>query len=305
MLDEYIHGTSERLSPEAPVPIVAIQSKEYRLGGAANVAANIASLGGQVILAGLVGYDNPGTTLRNKLAEFEIKPVNVCVDAGVKTTLKTRIVANKQQVVRLDDEDMAAVSTLAWVTRNIKCAIEAGGYGAIVISDYAKGVINQELVHAAYTYSSIFSAPLFVDTKMSNRHLYSKISVFHNTSHAIFTPNKHEAESITGLKITGGDDITQVGQSILQSYAFSHVLITRGADGMSLVTPGGRIDIPTAAKKVFDVSGAGDTVIAVMALERTTGLSLRDCAILANRAAGIVVGKPGTATVTREELEGA
>ncbi len=298
MADHFIWGKVSRISPEAPVPVVEVRKDSFMLGGCANVLNNIFTMGGRVHLAGVIGTDETGKRL---LAEFRSRGVDtggVVVEAGRPTTLKTRIVAHGQQVVRFDREDCKPVQAKS--VRKILSYIESlrDDLGALVVSDYNKGVVTRPLLEGIR--KVIAGRPIFtcVDPKQRDFSLYQGFD--------IVTPNHYEAGRAAGEEMQNGQDHVRVGMKLLQQYDFKALLMTRGEEGMSLFERDGRMRhtaFPAEAREVFDVTGAGDTVIGVLALSMAAGASFREAAYLANHAAGIVVGKVGTAAVTREELK--
>jgi len=298
MADHFIWGKVSRISPEAPVPVVEVRKDSFMLGGCANVLNNIFVMGGRVHLAGVIGTDETGKRL---LAEFRSRGVDtggIVVEAGRPTTLKTRIVAHGQQVVRFDREDRKPVQAKS--VRKILSYIESlrDDLGALVVSDYNKGVVTRPLLEGIR--KVIAGRPIFtcVDPKQRDFSLYQGFD--------IVTPNHYEAGRAAGEEMQNGQDYVRVGMKLLQQYDFKALLMTRGEEGMSLFERDGRMRhtaFPAEAREVFDVTGAGDTVIGVLALSMAAGASFREAAYLANHAAGIVVGKAGTATVTREELK--
>ena len=298
MADHFIWGKVSRISPEAPVPVVEVRKDSFMLGGCANVLNNIFVMGGRVHLAGVIGTDETGKRL---LAEFRSRGVDtggIVVEAGRPTTLKTRIVAHGQQVVRFDREDRKPVQAKS--VRKILSYIESlrDDLGALVVSDYNKGVVTRPLLEGIR--KVIAGRPIFtcVDPKQRDFSLYQGFD--------IVTPNHYEAGRAAGEEMQNGQDYVRVGMKLLQQYDFKALLMTRGEEGMSLFERDGRMRhtaFPAEAREVFDVTGAGDTVIGVLALSMAAGASFREAAYLANHAAGIAVGKAGTATVTREELK--
>jgi D-beta-D-heptose 7-phosphate kinase/D-beta-D-heptose 1-phosphate adenosyltransferase len=298
MADHFIWGKVSRISPEAPVPVVEVKKDSFMLGGCANVLNNIFAMGGRVHLAGVIGTDETGKRL---LAEFRSRGVDtggIVVEAGRPTTLKTRIVAHGQQVVRFDREDRKPVQAKS--VRKILSYIESlrDDLGALVVSDYNKGVVTRPLLEGIR--KVIAGRPIFtcVDPKQRDFSLYQGFD--------IVTPNHYEAGRAAGEEMQNGQDHVRVGMKLLQQYDFKALLMTRGEEGMSLFERDGRMRhtaFPAEAREVFDVTGAGDTVIGVLALSMAAGASFREAAYLANHAAGIAVGKAGTATVTREELK--
>ncbi|MDP2166826.1 MAG: D-glycero-beta-D-manno-heptose-7-phosphate kinase [Thermodesulfovibrionales bacterium] len=291
ILDRYIWGKVERISPEAPVPIVDVTEDSYMLGGAANVATNIASLGGHATVAGVVGKDRAADVLRGLL---KAKGMDFALFEDKRpTTVKTRVIAHNQQVVRFDTEDKSKINgrVLKDLLLFLKRAVPE--HDAVIISDYKKGVITSALIKETLrlTGKKKFVA---VDPKVGHFHLYKGVS--------IITPNLGEASEGSGIKITDEKTLIKAGRTLMKKLKCSAVLITMGNQGMCLFEKDGVARIPTFAKKVYDVSGAGDTVIAVFSLTYASGASLLDSAVIANHAAGIVVGEVGTATVRPEEL---
>jgi len=295
MVDEYIQGSVSRLSPEAPVPVVEVQAESFRLGGAGNVAANIQSLGGRAILVGVVGNDLPGERLIHEVEAAGIKSEGVVIDRTRPTTIKTRVVAGSRQIVRFDRESMlnlskeAADRVLETVTRRLVDA------DAVLISDYAKGVIGKRVARQVLSLARRHRKIVVVDPKVRHFPLYKGATVI--------TPNHHEALAFAHLRPWGQEDLlTVAGRELLRKLEVKAILVTRGEAGMSLFEDGQVTHIPAVAKEVYDVTGAGDTVVAALALAMTSGASLREAAVIANHAAGIVVGRAGTATISREEL---
>lgn len=294
MSDEYIWGSVSRLSPEAPVPVVEVKSESVRLGGAGNVAANIRSLGGTPILVGVVGNDPPGKRLVDQLEAAGIKSDGVVVDRTRPTTIKTRVVAGSQQVVRFDREssmDLSKDATerlLAFVVEHLRMV------DGVVISDYAKGVISKRVTQGIFPLARRQRKVIVVDPKVHHLHLYKGATVV--------TPNHHEAAAFARVPPSDDRHLLEVGSTLQQKLGASAVLVTRGEQGMSLFEDGRVTHIPTAAKEVYDVTGAGDTVIAALGLALASGATLREAAVIANHAAGVVVGKVGTATVNLQEL---
>ena len=298
MADHFIWGRVSRISPEAPVPVVEVKKDHFTLGGCANVLNNIFAMGGRVHLAGVVGSDETGRRLLSEFRNRGLDTGGIVVEAGRPTTLKTRIVAHGQQVVRFDREDRKPVQAKS--IRKILSYIESlrDDLGALVVSDYSKGVVTRPLLEGIR--KVIAGRPIFtcVDPKQRDFSMYQGFD--------IVTPNHHEAGYAAGEEMQNGQDHIRVGMKLLQQYDFKALLMTRGEEGMSLFERNGRMKhtaFPAEAREVFDVTGAGDTVIGVLALSLAAGSSFREAAYLANHAAGIVVGKAGTATVTREELK--
>jgi rfaE bifunctional protein kinase chain/domain len=294
MLDQFVWGDVSRISPEAPVPVVEVQKETMLLGGAANVANNLRAMGSPVILGGVVGKDVMGENLRELARSMGIDATAV-VDGIRPTTIKTRIIARGQQVVRVDREnnnsiDDSSIKALAEAFERL-----APGIDGIIVSDYAKGVVSARFMDELRKISGERGIPLLVDPKPAHSHLYHGVT--------LVTPNRQEAEAMAGLEIKDTESLSQAAQEIQGRLGTEAVLITWGSRGMALWQRGnGLFTVPTMAREVFDVTGAGDTVVAAMALGIVNGLSFPEAAYLANIAAGVVVGKIGTATVTAEEI---
>ncbi|MBN1255105.1 MAG: D-glycero-beta-D-manno-heptose-7-phosphate kinase [Deltaproteobacteria bacterium] len=296
MIDEFIWGTVSRISPEAPVPVVAVTHEDLMLGGAANVVHNVHSLGGRVLLAGVIGDDQMGEKIKGLMTEQKINTGGLIVEAGRRTTVKTRIIAHSQQVVRFDRESQGPISTKS--QENILRYIEKSWkkVDGIIVSDYGKGLIIPDLMDFIIHRKKDDGKLVAVDPKMNNFNLY--------TGATIVTPNRQEAEAASGKQIKNKETLVEVGKSLLERFASQAVLITRGEEGMVLFDrKGGFITVPTVAKEVYDVTGAGDTVISALTLALAAGSTFSEAAVVANYAAGIVVGKVGTATVKPEELK--
>jgi D-beta-D-heptose 7-phosphate kinase/D-beta-D-heptose 1-phosphate adenosyltransferase len=295
MLDQFLWGKVARISPEAPVPVVEVASETFHLGGAANVAGNVRALGGQAVVAGIVGDDASGLRVRTALAEAGVEDALSVAGDGRPTTVKTRIIAHHQQVVRADRESSAPVTGALEraLLQRVRAALPS--CGALILSDYHKGVVTASVMKAVLALARRRGVPVLVDPKVAHFGLYRRV--------ALVTPNQGEAEQATGVRIRTEADVLTAGQTILRRLQCEAALITRGEQGMSLFEPGRRpLHIPTAAREVFDVTGAGDTVIATIGLARCAQAGLPEAARLANLAAGVVVGKVGTATATPEEV---
>ena len=295
ILDEFIWGKVERISPEAPVPVVWVESESFMPGGASNVANNIAALSGKVYLSGIIGNDKSADILTAELKKRGIDLGGVIVDGERPTTLKTRIIAHHQQVVRVDRERIMPIEDnlcdqiLSFVRQKID------DIDALVIEDYGKGLITARLLTEIIPLAKRHKKVITVDPKIDHFSYYKGITSI--------TPNRQEAEGISGIRIKTDADIDRAGKKILKELESESVLLTLGEDGMQLFTKDGRIThIPTLAQEVFDVSGAGDTVIAAFTLALSCGAKMSEAAHIANYAAGIVVGKVGVAAVTKEEL---
>jgi D-beta-D-heptose 7-phosphate kinase/D-beta-D-heptose 1-phosphate adenosyltransferase len=295
MLDEFIWGRVARISPEAPVPVVEVTRESFHLGGAANVAGNVRALGGRAALAGVVGHDSAGGRVREALDAAGVETALVLSDRGRPTTVKTRIIAHHQQVVRADreradDVDADLEGELAASVRSSLSSCQA-----LVVSDYQKGVVTAGLLKSILPLARRRGIPVLVDPKVGHFALYRGVT--------IVTPNQLETEQATGIRIRGDADLAAAGERVLKLLGCEAALVTRGEQGMSLFERGRRpAHVPTAAREVFDVTGAGDTVIATLALALAAGARLAEAAVLANYAAGIVVGKLGTATASPEEV---
>lgn len=295
MLDEFVWGRVSRISPEAPVPVVQVTGQSFHLGGAGNVAANVRSLGGAVVLAGVVGRDAAGGRVRDALAAAGVESRLVELGRDRPTTVKTRIVAHGQQVVRADHEEPADVPAGAEAALVEALRRELPSCRALVVSDYQKGVVTASLLRRVLPLARRRGVPVLVDPKVRHFRLYRGATVV--------TPNQLETEQATGLRLHGPDDVLAAGRRLLSLVGCRAVLVTRGEHGMSLFERGRPpLNVPTAAREVFDVTGAGDSVIATMALALAAGGSLAEAAVLANCAAGVVVGKVGTAQASPEEV---
>lgn len=297
MVDHFIWGRVSRISPEAPVPVVEVDRDNLLLGGSANVANNICSLGGRVFVTGVIGVDAMGDRILSEFQNRKIDAGGIVRERERPTTIKTRIVAHGQQVVRFDRESHRPVSSAG--IEKVLAYIRAvrGKIGAVVISDYNKGLIGRALLEGVREILAGSGAIVCVDPKQNDFSLYEGFDVI--------TPNHHEAQRAIGIPVAESADVVKVGNEILNRYRFRALLVTRGEDGMSLFEQRDRIvhtTFPTRAKEVFDVTGAGDTVIGTFALCMASGAGFREAAALANASAGIVVGKMGTATLTPDEL---
>jgi len=294
MLDEFLWGKVARISPEAPVPVVEVTGQSFHLGGAANVAGNLRALGGAAVLAGVVGEDGAADRLREALDGAGVM-AHLVVDRGRPTTLKTRIVAHSQQVVRADREQTADIPKALEDTLIERVREELGRCRALVISDYQKGVVTARLLRRVLALARRRGLPVLVDPKLRHFALYRRV--------AVVTPNQGEAERATGLSLRDADGLAAAGRRILSMLDCGAVLVTRGEHGMSLFERDRRpVHIPTAAREVFDVTGAGDSVIATMALALAAGARPAEAAVLANQAAGVVVGKVGTSEAAPAEV---
>jgi D-beta-D-heptose 7-phosphate kinase/D-beta-D-heptose 1-phosphate adenosyltransferase len=295
MLDHFVIGRVDRISPEAPVPVVQFDHESYRLGGAANVAHNVAALGGRVEIAGVVGNDAEGARLVSELREAGIATGAVLVDSTRCTTRKLRVVTTRnQQVARIDYEQDGPIGAALEAELAKKIAEAAARADVVLISDYQKGAVTSVTTQAAITAAVERGVPSLVDPKVPHIDYYAGASVV--------TPNHHEAEAVTLLRIRTAAEARAAAQRFRDRAQCAAVLITRGEHGMWLLGPDGEFDLPAEAREVSDVTGAGDTVIAAMALGLAANGSLRDAARLANRAAGLAVARFGPVAISREEL---
>lgn len=296
MLDHYLMGVVERISPEAPVPVVRVESESHLLGGAGNVARNIASLGGASLLVGVVGDDRDGVLLDRMCADAKLV-TRLIVDTHRPTTKKTRIIAHNQQVVRVDHEQADAISTdtLDMLMQTVEA--EIADYPVVIISDYGKGTVSEEFMRRFMALvDGLSSRPLvLVDPKTANYDRYQGVD--------LLTPNTKEAGEGAGFPVSGQESVIRAGHALFDRLNCNNLLITLGPDGMALFEGRQTVrHIPTFARKVFDVTGAGDTVIATTALALSAGHDLLTSCTLANYAAGVVVAQVGAAIATPEDL---
>jgi D-beta-D-heptose 7-phosphate kinase/D-beta-D-heptose 1-phosphate adenosyltransferase len=297
MLDHYVWGNVSRISPEAPVPVVSVTRENVLLGAATNVVNNIHSLGGKVSVCGVIGNDDAGRQLVHMLRVQGIRTDGLIVEQGRPTTIKTRVIAHSQQVVRFDRETKNGIErdTHRGIFDFVKQQVREG-LDAIVVSDYSKGVVTKALVRDIMKLARKNDVIVSVDPKVNHFGIYRGVT--------ILTPNIKEASIGAKIDIEDDKSLLKAGALLLRSLKCDSVLITRGEHGMSLFERGGRIThIPTVAQEVFDVTGAGDTVISALTLAMAAGARAVDAARISNFAAGIVVGVVGTATVKPEELK--
>ncbi len=295
ILDRYVWGRVDRISPEAPVPVVQVKQESVMPGGAGNVARNLSALGAHVELVAAVGEDETGQELARLFSDCKIDPEGLLTDAGRPTTVKTRVIARAQQVVRFDQEseELLARDT---VDRLLAAVRErAARVDGIILQDYGKGVLFPEVIEAIMATSAEHQLPVFVDPKAEHWEYYRGAE--------LLKPNLREAVEVTGIRVRDEEDLARLGRGVLEHCGVRTVAITRGEHGISLFYEEGGIDhVPTEPRAVADATGAGDTVIATLALARLSGGSWVEAAVLANEAAGVVVEVPGTASVTPEEL---
>jgi len=296
-VDRYTQGSVERISPEAPVPIVFVQKETLKLGLAANVADNVVALGGKVSVSGVIGKDQDSIELRRLFAERRIPTAGLVVDGSRRTIMKERIVAETQQVLRVDYESTHPLA--AAIREKIeKAALRSiAKADALIIEDYAKGLLGEEMMRSVISSARKRKIPVLVDP-----HLKTPARWYAGST--LLTPNKKEAEALAGIKITDERSLKEAGRAIIRATRSESLIITLGKDGMAIFKGGSPspILIPTFAREVYDVSGAGDTVISVLALALASGAKLEEAAFVSNLAAGVEVSKRGTATVSPQEV---
>lgn len=299
MLDHFVKGSVSRISPEAPVPVVNVESEDFVAGGAGNVAVNLAVLGAKPTLVSVVGQDIKGSILTQFLKDKGVNTSYITVDSARPTTQKVRIVAERQQVVRVDRESKAKLEpkTAKICIQNFKRALKKAS--GVIMSDYGKGMLSDHNIQEIISLCNAKKIPVCVDPKIDNFLKYKNITCM--------TPNTKEAWEGMGLPPKKEEKaILDLGKNILKALKAKSILITRSAQGMSLFEQGNKIKTTTicaTAKEVFDVTGAGDTVISVLTLALACGATLQEAAYIANEAAGLVVAKLGTACVTQEEIK--
>ncbi len=296
ILDEYIWGAVERISPEAPVPVVWVERESVMPGGAANVANNVKALGGEVDLLGVTGEDGGGRRLREEMENRGISTEGILSDPGRPTTGKTRVIAHHQQVVRIDRERLDKVSGAQLQGLLRMAAQKIPEVEGVIVEDYGKGLVHPGLLKPVIALAKRHGKTITVDPKEEHSASYRGVTAL--------TPNKKEASLAAGVPIRDEESLYQAGRKILKRLRPEVLLVTLGEEGMCLFHRNGikPVKIPTVAREVFDVSGAGDTVIAALTLARAAGASFLEAARIANAAAGVVVGKVGTATCSPEEL---
>ena len=298
MLDRYYWGAVTRVSPEAPVPVVEVASESTRLGGAANVANNIALLGGWPLMIGVMGEDEGGRALQAIVKENGFSDDGILLDSSRPTTVKTRVIAHSQHVVRVDREVKHDISEtmqgkiLEVLRRN------ADSIDAIIIEDYNKGVITKNLIHELVDFSKRHQVIITVDPKFNNFFEYKNVTVF--------KPNKTETEEALGVRLENKESVEAAGRVLMQRLGAMNVLLTLGEKGMSLFEKDGAVThVPTAARNVADVSGAGDTVISTLTMALAAGATVREASMLANVAGGVVCGEVGIVPITAAVLHDA
>lgn len=295
MLDRFVYGSVTRISPEAPIPIIRVERESAMLGGAGNVTRNATALGASVRFLSLVGDDLPGREVMEYVANDKGVEPYIQIERNRPTTIKTRYIAGGQQLLRSDNETTAILAAATISNLSALAAQLAPDVSAIVLSDYGKGVLHGDVVAATIAAARKAGKPVIVDPKGTDYSIYRGATVV--------TPNRAEAQAATGIDIQSDEDAIAAATKIITECGIENVLLTRSQDGMTLVTSKGEAThLPTEAREVFDVSGAGDTVVACLASAIAGGASLSDAARIANVAAGIVVGKIGTAVVYPDEL---
>ncbi len=299
-LDRYTIGLVERISPEAPVPIVLVQEEKLKLGLAANVADNVRALGGCPLLLGVVGKDRGAEDFKALLKKSQIKGVHLAVDRSRRTVLKERVVSDRQQLVRIDYESPHKISKEVELRLLRKFEKLLPTVDGVIVEDYAKGVLTETLMKSIFKLSKQAGKRVAVDPNL-------KTPVGNYRGATVLTPNTREAEHLSGILIRDDSSLAEAGRLILRATLATQVVITLGKDGMAIFTQGTStvVLIPTYAQEVYDVSGAGDTVIAVLSLALASGATIEEASILGNLAAGVEVGKRGTATVSPAEIKAA
>jgi rfaE bifunctional protein kinase chain/domain len=295
MLDRYFWGSVARISPEAPVPVVEIESESARLGGAANVANNIKSLGSEPILIGVIGDDNSGNLLRDLMKESAFTTIGLVIDADRPTTVKTRVIAHSQHVVRIDRETRDEISytlqhRIVDVLRQNIHSVDA-----IIIEDYNKGVVAKSLIKQLVNLANEYEKVITVDPKFNNFFEYCGVTVF--------KPNSREVEAVMGRKLVDDASVEEAGRAIMNRLQAKNILLTRGEKGMTLFEQSGTVThVPAKTRKVADVSGAGDTVISTLTVALASGATVREATSLANYAGGVVCGEVGIVPVAKDAL---
>ncbi len=294
MLDRYVWGNVRRISAEAPVPIVEATRTTERLGGSANVAANVLGLGAVAVPVGLVGDDIEGRALRELLISTGADVEAIVTDRSRPTTRKTRVISQNQQMIRLDVEDDSPLADDLAAELRARAAMATEASDAVIISDYGKGVVSRALIEAVLERARHRGIPVCVDPKEDHVDRYVGVTVI--------TPNLAEAGAAVGRRLKTDEDVAQAGAELLARLSAESVLITRGEHGMSLFRPGSTLHVPTVATEVYDVTGAGDTVVSVFCLAHAAGGSLEEATEIANHAASLVIRDVGTVRVAPETL---
>jgi len=295
MLDGYFWGDVKRISPEAPVPVLEVEEEFFRFGGAANVALNILTLGGIPVPIGVIGYDNYGTIFTSLLKEKNIEDDGIIIDDERPTTTKTRVIANNQHVVRIDKESKAYINGEIEQKIISYFGSEIDELDGIILQDYNKGILTPSLITEIISQSNKKNILITVDPKFDNFFEYKNVTVF--------KPNRKETESVLGTRIRTDSDISSAGNDLLEKLNSEYVLLTLGEGGIAVFEKGGKENrMPTKARKVADVSGAGDTVISTLTVGLAAGADIYEASFLANYAAGVVCGEVGIVPIEKEKL---
>jgi len=296
MLDRYTFGNVSRISPEAPVPVLEIDNEQARLGGAANVGHNILGLGATPLMLGVVGDDTSGLILKGIFTDLGFPLDGVITDATRPTTVKTRVIAGSQQMLRLDHEVKRDISRETEDRLIATLEAHIGSIDGIILEDYNKGVVTRSVIYRVIELGKKHRVPVLVDPKMQNFFEYQQCTVF--------KPNRKEVEDALGVRLSSDEETSTAGLRLLEMLKADNVLLTLGEKGMMLFeqAEGEPFTIPTRAREVADVSGAGDTVIACLATSMVCGMNLREAAVIANRAAGLVIEELGIVPIYRQQL---
>ncbi len=294
MLDRYVFGKINRISPEAPVPIFLTESSKEVLGGSGNVLSNLISLGTKTSYLSVIGKDENGNKIKKLLKKLNFKSYNLIIDQFRKTTVKTRYISNSQQIIRVDEENSGSILNKVESKLIKKIDNILKDKDVIVISDYNKGVITKKLCEYIIKKGNLLKIPIVIDPKNENFNIYKNST--------LVTPNQLEASKISNINIVSNKDTERCGKMIMKKYNIKSVLITRGDKGLSLITKKASLHSPTISKEVYDVSGAGDTVLAVIASCMPNEIEETKALTLANKAAGKVIGKVGTSPISLKEL---
>ena len=294
MLDRYVWGRVERISPEAPVPIVSLGGESSKLGGAANVAANVGALGAEVRLFGVIGDDPEGERLRDLVGLQDYSKDGIITDPDRVTSVKTRVIAQNQHIIRIDSETITDISNNVALKLVGRFGTDLNRFNCVIIQDYNKGVLTPVVIRQVVDACRSSEVLVGVDPKRENFWNYTGVNVF--------KPNLRELEAATGLILQEDESLVKTGQEIIERLGLNHLLVTRGEKGMALITDGEVELVPTQAHRVHDVSGAGDTVIATIMTALAGGADIREAAILANYAASIVIAEVGAVPVNPDIL---
>jgi D-glycero-beta-D-manno-heptose-7-phosphate kinase len=299
MLDRYTFGTVSRISPEAPVPVLEIEDEQARLGGAANVGNNIRGLSATALMLGVVGNDTSGLILKGIFTDLGFPADGIITDSERPTTVKTRVIAGSQQMLRLDHETKQDISAATEARLLGVLEERINDLDAIILEDYNKGVVTRSLIAKTIALAKKTNTPVLVDPKQHNFFDYKGATVF--------KPNRKEVEDAIGARLETTEEVERAGRELIERLDAENVLLTLGEKGMMLFEKSGEgtVTIPTRARQVADVSGAGDTVIATLAVSMACGASVREAAVLANRAAGLVIEELGIVPIYRDQLRDA